>query len=229
MKGNINIYCDESTHLPNDGFPFLVVGATVCPVDQSSSISKRLAEIKLKHQLPKNFEIKWVKVSPAKIDFYFDIIDYFFDDDDIEFRAVIAKKNSHHNSERISHDDWYYETMFQLVKNVVSSNGASYIYIDKKDTKGGAKIEKLHEVIATDQLDFDRRRVQRLQIVESHHVGLLQLADLLLGAVNYANRELNSSSAKMALVARIRERSGVNLTQTTLLTETKLNLYRWGS
>lgn len=57
--------------------------------------------------------------------------------------------------------------------------------------------------------------------------GLLQLTDLLIGAVNYANRADTASPAKLSLVNRIRERSGVSLTQTTLLSELKMNIFKW--
>jgi hypothetical protein len=55
----------------------------------------------------------------------------------------------------------------------------------------------------------------------------LQLADLLLGAVGYANRGLSSSAAKSALVERIKKRTGYGLTRPTLLRESKFNLFIW--
>ncbi|EFS87497.1 hypothetical protein HMPREF2925_00345 [Propionibacterium sp. HMSC075A12] len=67
---SLNIYCDESTHLPNDGRPYMVLGAIVCPVSRSREVAVRLREIRVKHQIRPDFEIKWTKVSPAKIEFY---------------------------------------------------------------------------------------------------------------------------------------------------------------
>lgn len=228
MNGDLNIYCDESTHLPNDGQPFMVLGAIVCPVGQTREVNSRLRDLRVKHGLPESFEIKWNKISPAQLGFYLDIVDYFFDDDDLEFRAIIAPKATlDHQRFGQTHDDWYYKMMFYLVRNVLPSEGKAFIYLDKKDTRSGIKVAKLHEVIANSQYDFDRRSIKRLQIVESHHVGLLQLSDLLLGAVNYANRELSTSEAKLRVIQRIRERTGLSLTQTTLLTATKFNLFCW--
>lgn len=34
-------------------------------------------------------EMKWTKISPAKVDLYKDLVNYFFDDDDLHFRGVI--------------------------------------------------------------------------------------------------------------------------------------------
>lgn len=230
VNGDINVYCDESTHLPNDGQPFTVLGAVVSPVALTKEISHRLVDLREKHGLPRDFEIKWNKVSTGKLNFYLDVVDYFFDDDDLEFRAVVAPKvGLDHSRFGQSRDDWYYKMMFFLVRNVISSTGKTHIYLDKKDTRGGLKVSKLHEVIANAFYDFDRRKIHRVQIVESHHVGQIQLADLLMGAVNYANRDLHTSEAKLRVVERIRERSGIQLTRSTLPSATKFNVFCWRS
>jgi hypothetical protein len=44
---------------------------------------------------------------------------------------------------------------------------------------------------------------------------------------SYANRELRSNAAKVALVERMRKRSGYTLTRTTLVGERKVNVFRW--
>lgn len=225
---SLNIYCDESTHLPNDGQPFMVLGAIVCPTALSRDVTVRLREIRAKHQIQPSFELKWTKVSPAKLEFYLDVIDYFFDNDDLNFRAVVAPKQGlDHERFGQTHDDWYYKMMFYLIRNVIPAQDEAFIYFDKKDTNGQEKIDRLRSVIANTEYDFSRSNIRRLQIVESHHVGLLQLADLLIGAVNYVNRGNTTSEAKLRLIERIRERSGVNLTRTTLLSEMKTNIFRW--
>ena len=225
---SLNIYCDESTHLPNDGQPFMVLGAIACPSSLSREANVRLREIRAKHKIQPSFELKWTKVSPAQIDFYLDVVDYFFDDGDLSFRTVVAQKQGldHHRFNQ-THDDWYYKMMFYLIRNVIPAQDEAFIYLDKKDTNGQEKIDRLRSVIANAEFDFDRDNIRRLQIVESHHVGLLQLADLLIGAVNYANRQDTQSEAKLRLIERIRQRSGVSLTRTTLLSETKMNIFRW--
>ena len=225
---SLNIYCDESTHLPNDGRPYMVLGAIVCPANRAREIAVRLREIRAKHKIRPDVEIKWTKVSPSKIDFYLDVIDYFFDDDDLSFRAVVAPKAGlDHERFAQTHDDWYYKMMFYLVRNVLPAQDEAFIYLDKKDTNGQEKNERLRNVIANAEYDFGRSKIRRLQIVESNQVGPLQLADLLIGAVNYANRGDSSSVAKLRLIERIRGRSGVSLTHTTLLSETKMNIFRW--
>ena len=108
-------------------------------------------------------------------------------------------------------------------------NPASYyrIYLDIKDTRSAGKIRKLHEVLANEMYDFKRSIIQQVQTVRSNEVEQLQLADLLIGALAYVYRGLVSSRAKLDLVERIKVRSNYKLTQTTLLQEEKVNLFRW--
>jgi len=103
-----------------------------------------------------------------------------------------------------------------------------HIYIDIKDTRGATKIRKLHEVLANSLYDFSRDIVERVQTVRSHEVGLMQLADILVGVVSAANRPSpQRSAAKASLVGRARERSRYTLARSTLLREKKFNLFCW--
>jgi len=69
--------------------------------------------------------------------------------------------------------------------------------------------------------------IERIQQVHSHEIEQLQLADLLIGAIGYLHRNLTGSTAKQAIVERIRLRSGFNLLRSTLPTERKFNLFVW--
>lgn len=230
MSQVVNIYCDESCHLPNDGQAVMVLGAIVCPVGTTKQISSRIREIRESHGLPAAFEVKWTKVSPGKSGYYRDLVDYFFQEDQLTFRAVVAPKvGLDHERFGQTHDDWYYKMMYQLLRNLLGSGATYRVYLDKKDTRSGEKVQRLHRILGNTILDFDRRIVERVQIVESHDVVQLQLADLLLGAVSYVNRGLNTSEAKVDLVKQIRARSGHALTRSTPLGEDKFNVFHWRS
>lgn len=224
-----NVYCDESCHLEHDGQAVMVLGAVWCSLEKASEIAIRLREIKEQHGIPKDFEIKWVKVSPAKLEFYQDILDYFFDDDDLHFRALIVpdKSKLRHPEFAQTHDDWYYKMYFDMLKVILSPEASYRIYLDIKDTQSADKVAQLHEVLSNEKYDFRREIVERVQTVRSHEVEILQLADLLIGIISYANRGLSTSAAKLALVERMRQRSGYRLTRTTLLRESKVNLFCW--
>lgn len=230
MTNTYNVYCDESCHLENDGQKAMVLGAVWCPLDKTREIAVRLREIKQKHGVSPQFEVKWTKVSPGKVDFYLDLVDYFFDDDDLHFRALIVPDKSllrHDAFLGQDHDTWYYKMYFDMLKVILSPDAHYRVYLDIKDTRGAQKAAKLHEVLCNNLYDFSREVIERLQLVHSHEIEQLQLADLLIGAVSYVNRDLHGNTGKLALVERIRERSRYGLTRSTLLREEKFNLFRW--
>ena len=228
MSGSISIYCDESRHLENDGHDAMVLGAVWCPGDKVREIAVRLRELKERHHISSGFELKWTKVSPARLAYYMDVVDYFFDDDDLHLRALVAdKRGLRHDDFGQDHDTWYYKMYFDLLKVLLTPGNEYRIFVDIKDTRTGQKLCKLHDVLCNSIYDFDRDIIREVQGVASHEVQQVQLTDLLVGALGYARCGLTGSPAKVALVERIRERSGYSLRQSTLLREDKLNLLYW--
>jgi hypothetical protein len=198
MSPIYNVYCDESCHLERDRQPVMVLGAVWCPLEKSREISVRIREIKTSHGLSQKFESKWTKVSPARQLFY-----------------------GH------THDTWYYKMYFDMLKAILDPEACYRIYLDIKDTRSAAKIAKLHDVLCSSMYDFGSQVIERVQTVRSHEVEILQITDLLIGAVSYVNRGLHENAAKLAVVERMIERSSYSLTRTTLLRENKVNLFMW--
>ncbi|MCD6390204.1 MAG: DUF3800 domain-containing protein [Desulfobulbaceae bacterium] len=230
MSSTFNVYCDESCHLENDRQKAMVLGAVWCPLDKTREIAVRLREIKQKHGLSPSFEVKWIKVSPAKTALYLDLIDYFFDDDDLYFRALIVPDKAKLRHDAIpgqDHDTWYYKMYFDMLKVILCPNARYRVYLDIKDTRGAEKVGRLHQVLCNSMYDFSQEIIERVQLAHSHEIEQLQLADLLIGAISYLHRELSGNAGKEALIYRIQQRSGYSLTKTTLLREEKVNLFRW--
>jgi NADH:ubiquinone oxidoreductase subunit D len=118
---------------------------------------------------------------------------------------------------------------FTMLKTVFDPDSRYYVYIDIKDTLGHEKVEKLQDILCTNAYDFSRKMIADVKRVHSHEVEHLQVADLLIGALSYLHRELSGNSAKEALIARIRQRSGYRLTLNTMMRELKFNLLIWSS
>lgn len=207
----------------------MVLGAVWCLRDKRQQIASRLREIKKKHGLPPHFEVKWGKVSPAQLPFYRDWLDYFFDDDDLHFRAVVIadKQKLRHEDFGQTHDAWYYKMYFTLLEVLLEPTACYRIFIDRKDTHSSAKVRELHEVLCSNAYDFDRKIIEQVDAIVSHEVELMQMCDLLAGGIAYATRGLKTSPTKLALVQRMRDRSGYDLQRTTLLREKKMNLLFW--
>lgn len=240
MKPTINIYCDESCHLQNDKEPVMVIGAVYCPIEKKEEIFERLYSFKVKHNLiPKNkkndkdnrtyYELKWNKVSKSKIEYYKDVINYFFDDDDLQFRVLVVSNKTDIDYEKFNHthDTFYYKMYFGMLKAILNPENSHHIYIDIKDTKSKEKVHKLEQVLRNDKYDYSKEIIKKVQQVRSHEVEILQLADLLVGATAYVNRELANSKAKNELINLIKHRSKYSLTKSTLLKERKFNVFIW--
>ncbi len=240
MRRTINIYCDESCHLENDNQTIMALGAVYCPIEKKDEIFERLYSFKVKHNLiprhKKNplenrsyYELKWNKVSTSKIEYYKDVINYFFDDDDLQFRALVVSDKSSIEYEKFdhTHDTFYYKMYFGMLKAILSPDFSHHIYIDIKDTRSREKVHKLEEVLRNDKYDYSKEIIKKVQQVRSHEVEILQLTDLLTGAVAYINRDLTASDAKNELIRLIKHRSKYSLTKSTLLKERKFNLFIW--
>lgn len=229
MSTTINIYCDESCHLPNDGQAAMVLGALWCFRAKVSAHHQAIAELKAKHKLSPFFEVKWTKVSPAKLDFYKELIEYFFSSPTMGFRCWVIPDKSvlSHDQHNQTHDDWYYKMYFYLLRNLITKGKKFHIYLDIKDTRSRMKLQKLREVLSNANYDFSREIIDRIQHVHSHDIGLMQLADVLIGAISYQARGLTESPAKNEIVQLIKDRSGLSLDNNTLPTEKKFNLCIW--
>lgn len=229
MPDSFNVYLDESCHLENDSADVMMLGAVWCPVDKTREIAIRIRDIQKQHGLSEYLEIKWTNVAPAKEAFYRAVLDYFLDDDDLRFRGIVIpdKTKLDHAKFGQTHDDWYYKMCFMLLEPIIVPRKQYSIYLDIKDTRSEQKRKQLEDVLRTANYDGSGDIIRRVQQIRSHESKLMQLADLIMGVVTYANRGLETSSAKLAMVERLKERSGFSLTRSTWLREPKLNLLVW--
>lgn len=228
MSQIYNLYCDESCHLENDKQKVMVLGSVWCQKEKVKEVSQRIKEIKERNRISNNFEIKWTKVSNGKITFYEDLINYFFDNDDLHFRAIIANKEKlDHKKLNSTHDEWYYKMYFSMIKTILEPTEEYNIYIDIKDTLGEEKRTKLQEVLCNSFYDFSRNIIKKIQPIRSNESSIVQITDLLIGSLAYLNRDLSSSQSKLRLIELIQKRSNYTLKQSTLYRESKINLFYW--
>lgn len=227
----INLYCDESCHLPNDHQPNMVLGVVVCAKKDVRACHVAIREIKARHGMVGK-EIKWNKVHKNKLAFYKEIITYFFNTPALRFRGVIAPKEGlNHDDYNQTHDEWYYKMYYQLLNDFFTSmQNPFHIFLDYKDTCGSAKRQKLRDVFNCSNHDFIGTRLNYgdgIQAVHSHEVELVQLADLLVGCIMHANRGGEPSPARDSLVAFVEQISRQSLKKNTFKTEAKFNLFHW--
>ena len=194
----INIYCDESCHLENDKQKAMVIGGISCPNSYRHIVYKDIQNIKLKHHLP-YIEIKWTKVSKSKIEFYKELIKYFFNNELLSFRAVVIpdKKQLNHSKHSQTHDEFYYKTYYYLLRKLMNNNDKLNVYLD----------------------------IKNIQHVRSHENVILQLTDLLIGATSYKNRKLQTSGTKLEIIDFIETLSNQKLNKTSIYSENKFDVF----
>jgi hypothetical protein len=222
-----NIYCDETCHLEHDKEKVMVIGGIKCPKSNRKYIIDSIFAVKDEFNIPKMAEIKWNKVSNCNLSYFKKLIDLFFEYDELQFRSVIVDKTKlNHESFNQTHNDFYYKMYYYCLIRLVDTKAENYVYLDKKDTKGTNKINQLKEIISRKNHDFDQSKIARMQCVNSSELPILQLADLIIGAVGYHNRDIsNPSQAKLELVKYIQEKSGYLLEKSTYPSEQKFNLF----
>lgn len=113
------------------------------------------------------------------------------------------------------------------MNKIIAPKDENYIYLDIKDTRSACKVRFLETVLRNTEYDFESKIIKRVQNIHSHESQQMQLADLLIGAVSYENRDMNSSPAKVGITELIKAKTGYSLRKSTLLTENKFNIFVW--
>lgn len=217
MTKTFNFYCDESTHLQNDGMPYMMLAYVSSAYNDLALHKMAIKNIKAKHKV--KGEIKWSNVSGGAYPYYADLIDYFFATD-LNFRSIVVNKlHIDHNRPGFSYDDFYFRMYYQLLHHKTNLSYNYNIYLDIKDTKSSKKLIKLKEILQWNSA------IQNFQFIRSHESYFMQLTDLIMGAINYKLRGLNKVDAKNKLIAKIESHCKVPITQSTPKDEQKFNLF----
>ncbi len=207
----------------------MVLGGIWCPDSLRKGIAREIRTLKVKYDLNPRYEMKWNKISKGKLEFYIKIVEYFFSNVNLHFRGMVIPDKSmlRHVDFGQTHDDFYYKCYFNLIKTLLQPGDHYNIYLDIKDTRGETKVRKLHDYLCNSKYDFDRDMIRKVQQVRSHELELVALADVLIGALSYVHRGMNSSDSKLAIIEKIRQMSGYTLLQSTLYREDKFNVFVW--
>ncbi|WP_406945782.1 DUF3800 domain-containing protein [Halobacillus sp. SY10] len=226
------IYCDESCHLENDQSDVMVLGGLKVQRHMKPRIFNEIRDIKQKHGLSTWFEIKWTKITPSKIDFYLELIDYFFFNRNLGFRGIVLLNKNYLDHHRYgnTYDQWYYKMYYYLLNPMILPEHTYRVFIDIKDTNGGSKVRKLHEVLSNSKYDFRNEVVKDIKQIHSHESEIMQLCDLFIGALSYYHRGLHfteGSPAKTDIINRIEDHIGQSLSTKTPPYENKFNLFLW--
>ncbi|MDD3480495.1 MAG: DUF3800 domain-containing protein [Paludibacteraceae bacterium] len=218
MNKTFNFYCDESCHLENDHFPFMLISYVSSPYNQVKLHSRNIRAIKRRYFF--HGEMKWSTLSKSQYPFYSEIIDYFFAKD-LQFRAIVIDKSQLRHSEfNQSHNDFYDKMYFQLLSKKIFSEYYYNIYLDIKDTHSYKKAANLKKF-----LNHNFVSVRTLQVIRSYESELMQLTDVLMGAMSYHLRNNKKVIAKNKIIDKIQAHCPLPISRSTPLYDDKFNLF----
>ena len=215
----LNFYCDESTHLEKDSHPYMILSFVSTEYHQLKLHNESIRNIKRKHFI--KGEMKWSKISKSQYECYKDIVNYFFASD-LSFRAIVIDKSKlKHSLYNQTHAEFYDKMYFQLLIHKLSSENSYNIYMDIKDSYSFIKAKNLKKYLERDYED----NIRILQQIRSYESELMQLTDILIGAVNYKLRGLNKVTAKNNIIKIIEENCPNPINMHTSREEEKFNLF----
>lgn len=222
IEKTFNIYCDESTHLEHDNHPYMLYGYISIASNQIKICKKQIKDIKAKYGY--DGELKWTNIHDKTFEMYKELVEYFFLTD-MNFRAVIVDKSQIDETRpEYTFNDFYFRMYFQLLHHEVDLENTYNIYFDIKDTCSQEKLRKLKDILKWNA------SIRNFQFVRSHESSFLQLADVLMGAINYNLRIERGDIegkvlAKRKIVEHINKHTSIPLKRTSPLSAKKFNLF----
>lgn len=222
MSKTFNLYCDESTHLIHDGHPYMLLSYISIAYPQIRLAKEEIKAIKRKFNYTE--ELKWTNVHSATYKVYAELVDWFFMND-LEFRAVVVDKSQIDEKRAdYSFNDFYFRMYFQLLHTKVDFQNRYNVFLDIKDTCSGEKLEKMKKIMSYNS------SIGTLQFIPSRESVFIQLADVLMGAINYNLRIQKGDVkgnviAKLKLIEKIKRHSNISLNTTPPLSRNKFNLF----
>ena len=222
MSKTFNLYRDESTHLIHDGHPYMLLSYISIAYPQIRLAKEEMKAIKRRFNYTE--ELKWTNVHSATYKVYAELVDWFFMND-LEFRAVVVDKSQIDEKRAdYSFNDFYFRMYFQLLHTKVDFQNRYNVFLDIKDTCSGEKLEKMKKIMSYNS------SIGTLQFIPSRESVFIQLADVLMGAINYNLRIQKGDVkgnviAKLKLIEKIKRHSNISLNTTTPLSRNKFNLF----
>jgi len=221
------VYCDESRPdllaSRKSDFQYMVIGSLWLPAENRQALKTELHGLRDRHKI--GGEFKWNKISPSRLGFYLDAAQWFFNQgDSVRFRCIAVDRTQvdlpHY------HDDdqelGFYKFYYQLLHHWILDFNEYRIFVDYKSNRRRDRLAVLRGFLDDANLSS---KVERVQAVRSEESVLIQLADVLTGAVaRRLNGPVETSAAKAAVLETVEDLLGGAI-QATGREETKFNVF----
>jgi len=219
-----NVYCDESRHTSDPADRYMVIGAVSVPRDQKRQVVGRIHQLRAIHSTQGEFG--WKRLSPNKASFYHAVLQLFTSTPELQFRCVVVDR--HALDDELYNDGdtelGFYKLYYQMLVHWLSPQCSYRIYLDIQNTREKGRFSTLRDILRKRLMG--RARIESLEPAESSELELMQLVDLLIGAVGYAWNDRNTSETKLNFVkALAHELDRGSIVSSTVPGETKFNIF----
>jgi len=225
-----DIYCDESRQDLLASLKsvtrtnrYSCIGGLMVPSTDREVIKDKIKELMVRHQV--FGEVKWGTVTPSKKRFFLDLVDLFFYYSSLQFRVVVidATKINHSLYNANDQELGYYKFYYQLLAHWIDATSSYRVFTDQKTNRDKRRLSELKRIT---NRKYGHASIQSIQSIDSSESIILQLQNVLMGAVGYKYNYQNygASEAKKDVVERIEYHLGHPILRTTS-SEYKFNVF----
>lgn len=225
-----NVYCDESCHLVSNDSKYMLIGAVYCPKNKVKKVNEYIEHLKENYNISNKIELKWNKIDKKTEKLYLDIINYFFNNDDLKFRVIVIDKTKlDHEKYNQTENEFYHKAYYDMLKYIIIPGNSYNIYPDIKDTNSYYYHQVMLDYLRIKMQDTNKRTIRKVQPIRSYEAPILQINDILIGALSYHYRNLSNNSVKLNIISEIKKLYQNDLNETSYCSNTKFNIFIWRS
>lgn len=225
-----NVYCDESCHLVSNDSKYMLIGAVYCPKNKVKKVNEYIEHLKENYNISNKIELKWNKIDKKTEKLYLDIINYFFNNDDLKFRVIVIDKTKlDHEKYNQTENEFYHKTYYEMLKYIIIPGNSYNIYPDIKDTNSYYYHQVMLDYLRIKMQDTNKRTIRKVQPIRSYEAPILQINDILIGALSYHYRNLSNNSVKLNIINEIKKLYQNDFDTSSYYSNTKFNIFIWRS
>ena len=225
-----NVYCDESCHLVSNDSKYMLIGAVYCPKNKVKKVNEYIEHLKENYNISNKIELKWNKIDKKTEKLYLDIINYFFNNDDLKFRVIVIDKTKlDHEKYNQTENEFYHKAYYEMLKYIIIPGNSYNIYPDIKDTNSYYYHQVMLDYLRIKMQDTNKKTIRKVQPIRSYEAPILQIDDILIGALSYHYRNLSKNNVKLNVISEIRKLYQNDLNETSYCSNTKFNIFLWRS